>query len=190
MSRPLTVVVLNGWSSSSRGSKTRTHKLVERELERAGADYQLLGLKAMFIYARARRVKKFVKQHEGKGRVLACFGKSLGARNMVKRVLNPIYSIEYDEIHLMTIDPNWPESWDLTPNLNSCTLRLTRPVSRAVNIYYAAPKGSRKQAGAILGVPPGVPCVNEPVTDTDHIKIVEHPLTEQLVRKTIAEAMR
>jgi hypothetical protein len=188
--KPLTVVVLNGWSSSSRGKKTRTHLLVKRELDRAGADYELLGLKAMFLHARARRVKRFIQEHEGSDRRLLCVGKSLGARNVVQRVLNPIYRIKYEEIHLMTIDPNWPESWDLTPNLNRCTLRLTRAVTRAANIYYAAPKGSREQAGAQLVAPPGVPCVNEPVADTDHIKIVEHPLTKQFVRKAIKEALR
>lgn len=190
MSRPLTVVVLNGWSSSSRGEETRTHLLVKRELDRAKANYHLLGLKAMFLYARSRRVKKFIQAHEHKDKALVCFGKSLGGRNVVQRVLNTIGPLQYQEIHLMTIDPNWPESWDLTPNLNRLTLKLTRPVTRAVNVYYAAPAGSREQAGARLKAPPGVPCQNEPISDTDHIRIVEHPTTERFVRKTLQEAMR
>jgi hypothetical protein len=190
MSRPLTVVVLNGWSASSRGKETRTHLLVKRELDEARANYHLLGLKAMFIHARSRRVKKFIQRHEHRDKALVCFGKSLGARNMVQRVLNTIGPLEYPEIYLMTIDPNWPESWDLTPNLNGHTLRLTRPVTRATNVYYLAPKGSRDQAGALLGSPKGVPTTNHPVKDCDHVSIVEHPKTVELVSQTIQEALR
>lgn len=188
MKNPLTVVVLNGWSSKCREEKTRTHRLVKRELDRAGADYELLGLRASFLYARARRVRRFILDHSGSGRVLVCVGKSLGGRNVVKRVLNHPGDLRHDKIYLLTIDPNWPETWDLTPNLNRSALRLQRPVTMAWNVYYVTPE-PRTQAGARLIAPPGVPCVNEPVTDTDHIKIVGHPITEKFVRKALQEAL-
>ena len=182
-------VVLNGWSASTRRKRTRTHTLVDRILGETGAPHvPVLGLKSMLLYARSRRVRKHIQRYERNDRVLLCVGKSLGARNMVERVLNKMEKLQYRSVYLVTIDPNWPESWDLSPNLNGHLLRLTHPVTLAVNVYFAAQKGTTKQAGALLSTPKGVPCRNWPVTDCDHFSIVQHPKVRQVLKGVIEEA--
>jgi len=186
--KELVVAVANGFSASSRRKHTRTKALVERQLKELGCRYELYGKRSSFMLARSRRFRTFIKDYQGSGKALVCVGKSFGAKQMVQQVLNPIVEkLDYCGIYLVTIDPNWPASWDLTPNLNHSTLRLTKPITKAANVYFVT-KGPRKQAGAILATPKGTPCRNFPLTDCDHYSIVEHAMTEHIVRAMIVEA--
>jgi hypothetical protein len=183
----IVAAVLNGWAASSRKEQTRTHTLVEALLGETGVPYELLGLKAMFVNGRSRRIRQFIIEKDRSENVLLCVGKSLGARNMVLEVLNQLPRLFYVKTFLGTIDPNWPESWDITPNLNRCILKLTRPMTAAANIYFVS-KDPRQQAGAMLGASGDTPVLNIPVTDCDHFSIVQHPETRKMLQALVTRA--
>lgn len=190
MNRPLTVIVANGWSASSRKLGSRTKALVEHQLKVLGLQYDMLGMRSSFLLRRSRQFRRFIRDHQGSGRSLVCVGKSFGGKQIVEEVLNPINErLDYCGIYLITIDPNWPACWDLTPNLNRHTLRLTKPITAAVNVYFAT-KEPRKQAGAMLVTPKGTPVKNIPLADCDHYSIVQNPMTEIVIRKTLLEATK
>lgn len=183
----IVAVVLNGWSSSSRKSKTRTNALVEELLIESEVPFELLGLKSSFFKSRSRRIREHIEALQHPERSLLCVGKSLGARNMVQLVLNKLGPLSYRRILLGTLDPNWPESWDLTPNLNGRLLHLTCKVDRASSVYHLSTK-PRKQAGALLAGPAGVRVDNFPVTDCDHYSIVRHPRSRKVLRELVKDA--
>lgn len=183
----IVAAVLNGWSASTRKEQTRTHALVEELLKDTNVPYTLLGLKAMFIQGRSRRVRDFIIENDSPQNALLCVGKSLGARNMVREVLNKLPLLFYRKTFLGTIDPNWPELWDLTPNLNRHILMLTRHMTEAANVYFVS-QNPYKQAGAMLGAKNDTPVLNIPVNDCDHFTIVQHHETRRMLETLVLRA--
>ena len=189
--KPLVVAVVNGWSASSRRRQTRTCALVERQIQKLDLNCQaFLAMKGSFLRSRSRTLRSFIRDNQRSGRTLVLVGKSYGAKVLVEKVLNQIAEkLDYFEIYLVTVDPCWPIWADLSPNLNGRTLRLTKPISRAVNVYFAT-KRPRKQAGALLVGPKGVSLMNVPLTDCDHYSIVQHDVTAHVIQKTLKEASK
>jgi hypothetical protein len=103
---------------------------------------------------------------------LLLVGKSLGAYNLVKRVLNkcPPWWDGYKAAALVTIDPCWPIRGNWRPNLNRCLLHLEPELDYACNVYAVLPQD--QQAGAMLAGPRVHNC---PVTEYDHYSIVNAP---------------
>lgn len=179
--------VLNGYGSSLR--ETRTSRLVREELEEAAVDYTFEAHRAILLSSRSRKIRQRIQRLADREVALLLVGKSLGARNMVERVVNRMGPVRYRGIYLVTIDPCWPECWDLTPNLNHRTLRVERYVDAATNVQYIT-IDPREQAGAMLVVPKGVDVRHERVTDADHFTIVEHPATRAAIRDMVCRARR
>ena len=177
----IVAAVLNGWASSV--SKTRTHHLVEELLVEHEAPFVLKGLKSSFFWSRSRELAKWIQRQESRDSRLLCVGKSLGARHMVERVLNQCFPTGYGQVRLVTIDPNWPEFWDWTPNLNRQSLKLAAPVTCAVNLYVAGEP--RQQCGARLMCTPTTECHNIIVPDCDHYSIVESPTVREVLDEII-----
>lgn len=177
--------VLNGYASSLR--KTRTANLVESTLEESGAEYALEAHRAMLISSRSRKVRRRIQRRADPEVALLLVGKSLGARNMVERVINRMGPVRYRGIYLVTIDPCWPACWDWTPNRNRAVLRLDRYVDDAINVQYVT-SDDREQAGALLAAPRNVPLRNEFVTDADHFSVVDHPVTRHAIKTMVAKA--
>lgn len=168
----IVAAVLNGWGASMRRKETRTAALVREALD--GQDHIVLARRAMIGWARARMMRRFIRAHSSKENGLLCVGKSLGARNMVGRVLNRLEPLSYRRIALLTIDPCWPLRGDWRPNLNRHVLDLDFPVDRAVNVYSRG--GPDDQAGAMLR---GNNVTNIPLTDVDHYSIVQDDVTAE-----------
>jgi len=165
------VVVLNGWGSSSRRRETRTATMAREVTKGHVAEGRFLGLRAMLGWSRSRRVRRFILRHQNPHRSLLLVGKSLGARNMVSRVLNRMATpLGYRRVGLVTIDPCWPTRWDLTPNLNRAVLKLTATVDQATNFMAVLPQD--QQAGAMVH---GPRVVNVPLSGPDHFTIVQAP---------------
>ena len=178
----LVVAVLNGWGSSSRRRESRTAALVRRTISNMGVEPEAIVTgRALLAWSRSRRYKRFIRHHQSYDRVLLCVGKSLGARNMVSRILNPLGDTGYKKTALLTIDPCWPIRWDLRPNLNHHTLHLSAYVDLAINVLCVLPPA--QQAGAILT---GQNVSNVPVTDHDHFSIVQSPDTKDALSSLLA----
>ena len=180
----IVAAVLNGWTSSL--AETRTSQIVLEELRATTVPHKFLGLKSLFFYPRSERVKRFATSNDSPTNKLLCVGKSLGAYHMVTRVLNRCTDLAYKRIILLTIDINYPTLCDCTPNLNKTVVKLTEPVTQAVNLYVHALE-PRQQAGALLKTLPGVPCKNKIVDGANHYSIVEAPMVRREIRKAIEE---
>jgi hypothetical protein len=164
------VAVLNGWGSSSRNRETRTAALV-RDATDDIKSRTMLAKRSMIGWARARRFRKFILEHQDPKQSLLCVGKSLGARNMVSRILNKLEPLEYYKTGLFTIDPCWPIKGDWKPNLNEKSLQLTHKIDKVINLYAVLPKD--QQAGSRVF---GDNVRNFPISDADHYSIVQHDL--------------
>lgn len=177
------VAVLNGWGSSSRLRETRTAALVRRVTKGKVSIRGFLARRAMIGWARSRRFKRFILRREDPEETLLLVGKSLGARNMITRVLNQLPMLQYRKVALLTIDPCWPERWDWKPNLNRRVLELTHPVHRAVNVYAVLPPD--KQAGSMVGLNlsnnmlTDLIVQNVPLMHVDHHTIVQSEEVEE-----------
>ena len=166
----LAVAAMSGWSASSRSRHSRISHIVDERTKHY--DRVFLGKRALLGRHRCRRFIRFITNNAVKGNSLLVIGKSLGARNLIEYVLNPMdcYLMIYDKVLVLTVDPCWP-SWDeWRPNRNDEPLKLTAPVDKAINIYLSAP--TDEQAGA-----PVVGAENWIISDssTTHRNIVMHP---------------
>ncbi len=180
----LITATLDGYSSSSYPYKT--HQTVASVLAVEQAQHESLGLKSWFAWAPSRKVNSFISAHAKPENDLLLVGKSLGALCMVERVINRWLALpSYRSVHLVTIDPNWPELWDWTPNLNRETLRVKRKLSSATNIYSVA-IDPQQQAGAILVGEPAQGVVNIPILGVDHHTIDARPE----IRETLVSLVR
>lgn len=176
----LVVVVLNGWGASSRRRESRTSELVRGITADHVTEGHYLALRAMMGVSRSRRVSRFIRRHQGLDRDLLLVAKSLGARNMVSRVLNGFQSrLIYRRTGLVTIDPCWPLRWDWRPNLNRSVLRLVYPwLDEATNFFAVLPQD--KQSGSMVY---GQPVVNIPLVGPDHVSITLAPEVRDEVRR-------
>jgi hypothetical protein len=176
---------LDGYSSSSRSPDLRISTHLRFMLDDTERPYQLFTARSRMFRSKSRAARRFVRKHASPDNVLLCTGKSLGARNIVRYVLNIVGPLQYKRIYLLTVDPNWPEWWDLTPNLNDETLRLTRFVTEAINVRVIS-DDLRQQCGAEL-----VGCgeiVNYNVAGSNHQDIVNHPATLRTLARLVLEA--
>jgi hypothetical protein len=178
--------VLNGYAASMRAEKTRTNRLVENLLKASGKQYSIVGLKALLVRSHARRLRRFVECGNYETNSLLLVGKSLGARNIVRFVLNNLGQLHYHTSFLLTIDPNWPTFWDFTPNLSHRELRVTKPITQAVNLRVD-PQHPRQQCGARLVGPAFVPITDIPLGNCTHYSIVPHPRVREELEKLIAD---
>lgn len=180
-------VVLNGYSSSV--DPTKTSMVVAGVLACLGAPHRTLALKARFAYGQTREVRKFIVSNDDQHHDLLLVGKSLGARNLVERVINRWVSYpSYRSVHLVTIDPNWPEPFNLRPNLNRSTLKMTRALDSATNIFVVGRPD--QQAGAMLVGPHGAPIINIPIVGSDHHAISSHPTVRKELSQLVKSIMR
>jgi hypothetical protein len=180
----LVVAALNGWGASSRPLTNRLTEITKKALR--GHEHVFLGKRAMLTGHRSRRFRKFIRQYESPENVLLTVSKSLGARNMVKEVLNPLIGKvdDYAKILLLTIDPCWPLRYDWTPNLNRRTLELKLGVTRGVNVYViGAPD---QQCGALLSGGFGIE--NRGLTKYTHRSITSSVEVRQALDEMIKEA--
>ena len=176
---------LDGYSSGSYHNKT--HQAVASVLAVEQAPHESLAIKSWFAWAPSRKVSSFVNKHANETNDLLLVGKSLGALHVVERVINRWVSLpKYRGIHLVTIDPNWPELWDWTPNLNRSTLKLSRKLTSATNIYSVA-IDPRQQAGALLQ---GQGAVNIPILGVNHHTIDGRPEIRDMLVKLVREMMK
>lgn len=180
----IVTAVLNGWGSSSRQRESRTANLVKSALFNRGLEGPFLGKRSMFLASRARRFRRFIRKHQSPELSLLCVGKSLGARNMVTRVLNNLPVLEYRKVGLLTIDPCWPRDGQLRPNCNREVLYLSYPVTVGINVVAVLPQD--QQAGSIVY---GENVSNVPLNDHDHISIVHSPDVHAALGDIIRELM-
>lgn len=121
-------------------------------------------------------MRRDIEQWASRDHRLLLVGKSLGAYNMITRVVNklPAYTLGlYKEVLLYTIDPCWPLLTDWAPNLNRQALVLkNQDVVVAKNVYLAAPEN--EQAGCLV-----VGARNCALSGTTHQNIVSHPAVRE-----------
>lgn len=157
------VVVLNGWSSSVRSSSGRISSVVSAatsEVEKI-----VFSSRATLGGRQARKAKRFILKHQDKYESLLCVGKSLGAKQLICKVLNKLPALEYRKVGLFTVDPCWPLWYNWAPNLNNKSLNRPNGVTKAYNFYAVLPPN--QQAGArVAGAD------NFPLTGVDHYSIV------------------
>lgn len=193
------VGVMNGWSASVK--KTRTSRLVKRlmdeNFDNTGEEYKFRSYRSVLwkpIDIRSQMMRRYVRRNQSSNNTLLLVGKSLGARNMVKRVLNPLQFLCYAKMALVTIDPCWPIKGDPTPNLNSRKLVLITPCQRVDNIYLVAQE--YEQAGARVFTVEGPNATNIAIpscpvlglrqVSNTHQNIIEHPIVLDRIKDAIA----
>jgi len=196
----LTIItgVLNGWSASSRS--TRTADIVREELVDSKVKFEFLALKSHFCWSADRKMLRWLeimisrpeKLYPGP-RALFLVGKSLGAVHLIERVLPQVSLLPFcPPIFIFTVDPNEPRRWDLTPNLNSEGLPVVARVRHAINVYVMSPDKQR-QCGARLrpmGSNTDDNIENLPVSDRlgyDHYSIVGSEIVRNALRNMIGE---
>ena len=187
------VAVLNGWSASTR--KTRTAHLVRDVI----MDYpyhhpfKLKVWKSLLIKVRSRLMRRWIIKNAHPTNNLLCVGKSLGARNMARRVFKDLHvATMFKRTAFVSIDPCWPLRWNWRPNLNNLPLVLTTQFHLARNIQLVAPP--EVQAGAYMMYshshqmwlhhdPPWLKNVtmDYALDGVDHGNIIEHPLVEEVI---------
>jgi hypothetical protein len=142
---------LSGASASLRPHSSRIATLVEMAI--GDPDAPFIGRRALLGKHRARRFRRFIRRHISPNNVLVAVGKSLGARNMVRDVLNELGPDleDYGKVLLLTVDPCWPTWRDWAPNLNGAVLQLDAPVDHAINVYLEALPS--QQAGSRVSRP-------------------------------------
>jgi hypothetical protein len=179
----LITAVLDGYSASTR--KVKTQDIVRDRLLDAKIPFVFKGKKAMFMTFRARQMRRYIHKYDDHENTLLCVGKSFGAKTMVQGVLNKFHErLHYEKICLVTIDPNWPTNWDLTPNLNDHELRLIYPVDHAYNVYVLG--APRQQCGARLVGPDYVKILNQPVLNYDHYDVIHSPAVALVLDKALS----
>jgi hypothetical protein len=146
-------------------------------------EHVFLGRRALLGRHRCRRFRRFIDQHSCNDNRLLVVGKSLGARNLVSHVLNPLGNslLMYRRVGLLTVDPCWPLWHDWAPNLNGEVLDLTAPVDRAINVFLDAPPD--QQAGSLVAG-----AMNrqvEAIHDVDHGSMSTHPLAIYSLREIL-----
>lgn len=181
----LVVAALNGWGASSRPFKNRLTSIVQEAVE--PHEHVFLGKRAMLTGHRSRRFRRFIQRHESPENVLLAVGKSLGARNMVKEVLNPLVGKVdgYAKILVLTIDPCWPTLRDWAPNLNRRILKLRLGVTKGINVYVIGKPN--QQCGALLSGGFGIE--NRGLTKYTHRSVTTSPEAHQALAELITEAL-
>jgi hypothetical protein len=171
------VAVLDGYSSSVAEVKTR--HVVRDCLEKSAHknNFTIFARKSRFMRSTSRKLLKDIESKEFKSNKLLCVGKSLGGKHIVQRVLNKIGALFYDEVHLITIDINWP-AWNL--NLNGRTVKLKYPVDSAINLYVHGKP--RQQCGAQLS---GQNVQNIQVLGKNHHSIIESKEVRTAINRTL-----
>lgn len=181
----LIVANLDGYSSSSREHDLRLSTHVHKELNESAAPYRLFSRRSRICLSSSSAARDFVKRHMSPDHVLLCTGKSLGARNIVRYVLNIVGPLSYRRIYVLTVDPCWPLWWSWAPNLSCEELHLTRFVTHAINIHVI-PRELDQQCGARLAGFGDIE--NRAVIDATHGDISGHPVVREALRALIGEA--
>lgn len=178
---------MGGWGSSSTKRQNRLLTVIEEEMKPFDGAELIFSKRAMFQRHRAKRCLRKVSFYNEPENTLITCGKSLGAWNMVRYVINRMHELNYRKIFFLSVDPNYPLLWDWTPNLNHITLRLEKYLTKAVNLYVAT-VDPRQQAGALLTGPCHSHIKNIPLTHADHQSVATRPEVRQQLRLMFEEA--
>lgn len=178
------VAGMGGYSASSRRRQSRIVQVVRRESRSYCSHFY--GRKSTFGKRRARECLEFIKAHADPDKGLLIYGKSLGAKHIIERVMNHPGPMRYRHVCLLTVDPNWPIWWPprWTPNLNDKQLRLWRVTTKAINLYFKS-SDPFEQAGCRVE---GAHVENQPLFDVDHKTITTHPAVKTAIRELVVLA--
>jgi len=186
----LIVAVMNGWSASVRRRETRTARMVREFLVGGGIEFKFLARRSMLLMSRCRKFRRYILKHNSPDNELLVVGKSLGGKNLVKGVLNELPKLKYRRTALLTLDPCWPISTDLRPNLSlrGCTLKLTHPVGCVINVYIEDPDPDAQTGARLVGDPA---ILNWPLSsEYDHFSIVNSDAAFDALTMTVTYLLK
>ena len=176
------VLVLNGWLAFSETLPIQHRQPYASDTVRAVlindlSPNKILVRKSTFHEGTSRKARRFIRMNQriNPDTNWLFVGKSLGGRQLITEVLNPLcldgtLGREKGRVAVVIIDANWPSYFHPIRNLNNTELHLCPRLTDPSLIHTFFQSG--RQGGARLAYPYNVNVTQ--LTGVDHFSIVKH----------------